>query len=107
MRQHASRIGHVHLKDVDAEMAGQVGRGELEFTAGVRQGMFVPLGAGDCRIAEIVAELEAVDYPGWYVLEQDTMLSGPPHGVGPMAVVRASAEFFQALPHTSVGARPR
>ncbi|MFI7494431.1 TIM barrel protein [Kocuria sp. M4R2S49] len=106
VRQHASRIGHVHLKDVDAEMAGQVGRGELEFTAGVRQGMFVPLGAGDCRIAEIVTELEAVDYPGWYVLEQDTRLSGPPHGVGPMADVRASAQFLQALPHTSADARP-
>lgn len=97
VRQHASRIGHVHLKDVDAEMAGQVGRGELEFTAGVRQGMFVPLGAGDCRIAEIVAELEAVDYPGWYVLEQDTMLSGPPHGVEPMADVRTSVDFLQAV----------
>ncbi|MUN64782.1 TIM barrel protein [Kocuria sediminis] len=102
VRQHAPRVGHVHLKDVDAQLAAQVRRGELEFTTGVRQGMFVPLGAGDCGIPEIIAELEASDYRGWYVLEQDTMLSGPPHGPGPMADVRASAKFLQALLHTSV-----
>jgi inosose dehydratase len=106
-RRHASRIGHVHLKDVDAELAAQVREGRLEFTTGVRQGMFVPLGAGDCGIAEIVAELEAADYQGWYVLEQDIMLPGPPHGPGPMAYVQASADFLQALPHASSSAHPR
>ena len=59
-------------------------------------------GAPKVRACQIIAELEASDYRGWYVLEQDTMLSGPPHGPGPMADVRASAKFLQALLHTSV-----
>ncbi|WP_343319401.1 sugar phosphate isomerase/epimerase [Arthrobacter sp. TMP15] len=96
VRNYASRVGHAHLKDVNAELAGQVGRGELGFTAGVKAGMFVPLGQGDCRIAEIVAALVAVKYQGWYVLEQDAILSQAPEGEGPMADVRRSVDFLLA-----------
>ena len=41
------------------------------------QGMYVPLGAGDVDVAAIVRALEASGYTGWYVLEQDTILTGP------------------------------
>jgi inosose dehydratase len=97
MRSYASRVGHAHLKDVNAELAGQVRSGELGFTDGVKAGMFVPLGTGDCRIGEIVAELQAVNYSGWFVMEQDKILIGEPEGEGPVSDVRDSVEFLLSL----------
>lgn len=90
--EHPERVGHVHLKDVRLDLAEQVQRGELTYTEGVAKGMYVPLGAGDVDVAEIVRSLEGAGYTGWYVLEQDTILSGPPAdtGVDPVTDVRAS-----------------
>lgn len=97
VRRSASRVGHAHLKDVNATLAGQVGCGGLGFTDGVKAGMFVPLGQGDCGIADIVAELRAVNYTGWYVMEQDAILTGEPVGEGPVRDIRASVEFLLGL----------
>jgi len=73
-RAHADRIGHVHLKDVDAHLADRVRRGELTYLAAVRSGLYRPLGDGDVPIGDIVSTLEFAGYLGWYVLEQDTAL---------------------------------
>lgn len=91
-REHPHRIGHVHLKDVRLDLARRVQRGEATYTEGVAQGMYVPLGAGDVDVAAIVGCLEGAGYTGWYVLEQDTILTGDPAatGVDPVADVRAS-----------------
>jgi inosose dehydratase len=86
----AHRIKHVHLKDVDAAMAARVRTGELTYTEAVRAGMYRPLGAGDSRVAEIIAVLEAGGYDGWYVLEQDRILPAP-RGSGESAAVEAAA----------------
>jgi inosose dehydratase len=73
-RDHAARITHVHLKDVNAAIAGRVRAGEITYMQGVQQTMYVPLGDGDVPVADIVGVLEAAGYTGWYVLEQDTSL---------------------------------
>ena len=69
--------------------------------------MYVPLGSGDVDIAAIVGALEAAGYAGWYVLEQDTVLRGPPDetGVDPAADVRASLVHILALADTSAVTR--
>ena len=97
--QHPERIGHVHLKDVRHDLADLVRRGELTYTEGVARGMYVPLGAGDVDVAAIVGALEASGYTGWYVLEQDTILTGAPAdtGVDPLADVRASVAHILAV----------
>jgi len=93
--EHAGRIRHTHLKDVDATWARRVQSGEVSYTDAVRQGMYRPLGQGDVDIAAIVGSLEGAGYHGWYVLEQDTMLAGPPsRDHGPMTDVRASIEHL-------------
>ena len=95
---HPGRIRHTHLKDVDAAWARRVQSGEVTYTDAVRAGMYRPLGQGDVDIAAIVGSLEGAGYDGWYVLEQDTILSEPPGGEGgPTADVRASVEHLTAI----------
>jgi len=89
------RIAHTHLKDVDDALAGQVRSGKLTYTDAVRAGMYRPLGQGDIDIAAIVRGLEASGYTGWYVMEQDAILSAEPASDGgPLADVRASLAFL-------------
>ena len=75
-RGHSDRIGHVHLKDVRAAIAEVVRAGQITYTHAVGAGMYVPLGDGDVDVPTLVRELSAAGYTGWYVLEQDTALSG-------------------------------
>ncbi|HZX08015.1 sugar phosphate isomerase/epimerase [Kribbella sp.] len=97
---HADRIRHTHLKDVDATWAARVQSGEVTYTDAVRAGLYRPLGAGDIDIATIVGTLEKAGYDGWYVLEQDTILQDRPTGDGPIADVRASIAHLHEIAAT-------
>jgi len=68
------RVGHIHLKDVREDLAGEVRAGRLGYTDAVGRGMYVPLGEGDVDVASMVRSVRAAGYDGWYVLEQDTAL---------------------------------
>lgn len=98
-RTHPERVAHVHLKDVRLDLARAVQSGEQTYTEAVAAGMYVPLGAGDVDVAAIVGSLEDAGYAGWYVLEQDTVLSGAPSqtGVDPTMDVRASLEHLRMI----------
>jgi inosose dehydratase len=92
------RVAHTHLKDVDARLAGQVRAGERGYRAAVADGLYRPLGRGDVDVARIVSTLESHGYAGWYVMEQDTVLTAEPApGDGPVADVRASLTFLDGL----------
>jgi inosose dehydratase len=95
--EHGERVVHVHLKDVDAGVAARYGAAELTLMGAVQAGLFRPLGQGDARIAEVLAQLDAQGYEQWLVLEQDAALTGeePPVGSGPVLDVQASIEFLQ------------
>ena len=73
--------------------------GRIGYADAVREGMYRPLGQGDVDIAAIVTSLEQAGYDGWYVLEQDTVLAGPPTGGAgePRADVRASVAHLRAV----------
>jgi inosose dehydratase len=96
-RQAPERIAHTHLKDVDDTIAGKVRAGRLTYTEAVKVGMYRPLGSGDVDVESILKTLRENDYPGWYVLEQDTILTEEPAGEGPVADVRISADYVRGL----------
>jgi inosose dehydratase len=96
-RQVPDRIAHTHIKDVDASKAKQVQSGRLSYTDAVRDGMYRPVGQGDVDFAAIVTSLRGRDYDGWYVLEQDTILTEEPRGEGPLTDVRTSVEYLRGL----------
>ena len=96
-RQVPGRIAHTHLKDVNDLIAAQVRAGRITYSEGVREGMYRPLGTGDVDVDAIVSVLGRRGYQGWYVLEQDTILTGEPQGEGPVADVRTSAEYVRSV----------
>jgi inosose dehydratase len=101
--RHPERIAHVHLKDVRLELARAVQSGELTYTEAVAQGMYVPLGQGDVDIAAIVNSLEDHGYTGWYVLEQDTILTEAPGETGPLDDVRTSLYYLLGIAAQRLG----
>jgi inosose dehydratase len=101
-REHAARIAHVHLKDVDGAVAERLRAGELSLMEAVQAGLFRPLGEGDAAIGAVVAELQDTGYERWLVLEQDTAIAGqePPVGSGPVLDVAKCIEFLDTVAPT-------
>ena len=95
-RDHVDRVLHVHLKDVDGELAQRVINGELTFAEAVASGLWVRLGEGNVDVAAMIRSLSDNGYTGWYVLEQDVMLDGEPEDEGPVADVRSCLDYVRA-----------
>lgn len=98
-QNYSDRVGHVHMKDVNGELAEKVRSGQISYFAGVSNSLYVPLGQGSIDMRQVVKNLvEGAGYSGWFVLEQDLTLSAEPlSGVGPIETVRRSVEFLRAL----------
>jgi inosose dehydratase len=83
-----ARVRHVHLKDVDGWLGSMVSAGELDHLEAVRRGLYRPQVDSGVNLKQLVQDLRAARYPGWYVLEQDLALTQePPPGEGPVAAV--------------------
>jgi len=97
-QNYAERVAHSHLKDVDLSWAKKVQSNELSYYDAVVQGMYRPLGQGDVDIRTIVRSLIKSGYTGWFVLEQDNVITAEP-GVnqGPVADAKASVEFLRGV----------
>jgi inosose dehydratase len=95
----AARVRHVHLKDVDRELAGRVISGTLPYERAVRDGLYMPLGDGDVDVRRVLDALDEAGYDGWYVLEQDIMLAADP-GYGPAAEVGRSLAYLKGVLET-------
>lgn len=92
----AARIRHVHLKDVDRDLAERVLSGTLPYEQAVRDGLYMPLGDGDVDVRRVLDVLNGEGYDGWYVLEQDIMLAADP-GYGPAAEVGRSLSYLKGV----------
>ena len=95
-RSAGSRIVHVHLKDVDAAIAERVAAGDLGYHAGVRAGLYRPLGDGDVDVRGVLRAVEESADVVWYVLEHDEVLDHEPEpGSGPLLHARRSLAFLE------------
>jgi inosose dehydratase len=102
-REHGDRVSHVHLKDVDGDLAAEVRDGERSLLSATKEGLFTALGRGDARIAEVLDGLQGHGYEGWLVLEQDTAITGdePTVAGGPMRDARESIAFLHQSARTT------
>jgi inosose dehydratase len=89
------RVNHVHLKDVNRDLARRIATRELTFKEAASRGVFRPLGDGDVDVGAVIDRLQSAGYRGWYVLEQDTVVEAEPdEGEGPVNDVRKSLAYL-------------
>lgn len=90
-RRHRTRIGHVHLKSVRADVAARARADRWSFSRAVRAGVFTIPGEGIVDFPSIFRELAAASYAGWFVVEaeEDPALAPPlPKALRARAFVR-------------------
>jgi len=95
----SGRIDHVHVSDVDRDLAEKVRAHELDYATAVGRGLFKPIGDGDAGVAEVVDAVQRAGYRGWYGIESETRLKSVEDD--PAAAVKASlAKLRGMLPAT-------
>src|SRR5947199_2748230 len=65
----AGRIQHVHLNDIDTDIARQVGEGSLDYKEAVSRGLYTAVGEGAAGVERVTEALGAARYRGWDTLE--------------------------------------
>lgn len=79
IENHASRISHVHAKDVRMDVVNSLDRSKESFLDAVIKGAFTVPGDGSLDFEEIVKELAASGYEGWFVVEaEQDPIKNPP-----------------------------
>ena len=94
---YSQAIRHVHLKDCDATILQRVIDSGGSFTDAVAAGVFVDLGRGDSRVAEVLAVLRHYGYSGWMVVEQDRFLGPADTRAAIIDSQRRNMQFLRTL----------
>jgi len=90
--RYASRLAHVHLKDVDGTVLARVRNAALDFWTAISEGIFCPLGRGVVDCSAVLAALERSCYDGFATIEQDRV----PGNGSPLEDLRASLAVLEA-----------
>src|SRR5690242_14511648 len=91
----AGRIQHVHLNDVDLDIARQVRNRSLGYEEAVGRELYRPVGEGGAEVSRAIEALRSAGYRGWYVLEQETRLGGSTDR--PLGRISRSLEYVLPL----------
>jgi inosose dehydratase len=91
----AGRIQHVHLNDVDLDLARRVRSGSLDYREAVFGGLYVPLGEGGANVKRVTEALRGAGYRGWYALEEETRLASADDR--PLGRISRSLEYVLPL----------
>lgn len=95
-RAHAPRVGYVHVKDIDlTRLRGLLGEGK-NYVAAAQADVFVELGRGALDLRALFDALEASQYEGWIIVEQDRV-------VGPQTDTLSSARRSRDYLRTVAG----
>jgi len=79
LKEHFTRIKHVHLKDIRFDIAEKVKTEKLSFLQGVKEGVFTVPGDGVIDFKPVFEALDEQGYEGWMIVEaeQDPALANP------------------------------
>ena len=91
----AGRIQHVHLNDVDLDLARRVRDRSLDYREAVVRNLYRPVGEGGANVRRVAEALRAVKYAGWYTLEQETRLAS--NDDRPLGRISRSLEYVLPL----------
>ncbi|HVM30889.1 MAG TPA: TIM barrel protein [Candidatus Limnocylindrales bacterium] len=93
----AGRIRHVHLKDADMGLLGQIVDEGASADEIWSRGVFRPLGHGALDVATFLRGLQAMGYDGWIVVEQDVLTGAAARFEQAVADQRANLELLRGL----------
>ena len=91
----SGRIQHVHLSDIDSNLALRVREYGFDYAEAVSEDLFKPLGTGDAGVDRVVEGLRRSKYRGWYTLDQPTRLAADTDQ--PIAAIKLSLEYLLPL----------
>jgi inosose dehydratase len=91
----AGRIQHVHLNDVDLDLARRVRDRSLGYADAVGRNLYRPVGEGGASVSRVTEALAAARYKGWFTLEQETRLASADDR--PLGRISRSLEFVLPL----------
>jgi len=95
------RTVHVHAKDIDGDVLGQLERGELGIWEAIEAGLFCDLGVGVVDWEGFRRTLVDGNYHGWVVAEEDRMLK--PGSRAPYLSNVRNFDFLRSLLDEVVG----
>jgi inosose dehydratase len=91
LTRYASRLVHVHLKDVDPHVVNRARLEGIGFWQAIGASVFCPLGTGAVDLADVARALGDVGYSGYATIEQDRA----PGTGAPLADLTASIELLK------------
>lgn len=68
---YATRLAHLHLKDIDPWVLDRVRADRISFWEAIRLGVFVPMGQGQVDLQLLAPALRQAGYSGFATIEQD------------------------------------
>ena len=96
LRDYGDLVTHVHLKDVDPAVLARLRAGELHgFAQAIHERIFTELGNGVLDLDGVLRALDARDFEGWLMVEQDSSWVPPVEAadIGRRAVAGALARL--------------
>lgn len=94
MARHWSRIGYMHLKNVDPAVRKRVLEGSLGVTESYVAGVMCPLPSGAVDIGAVMAFLAKQNFQGFCVVEQVLADNSP---LSPEALAQENLKYLNAL----------
>jgi inosose dehydratase len=93
LRKYGQRVWHFHFKDYQPEIGKRSREQGWDYFQSVANGVFCELGQGEVDFPALLAELQAIGYDGWGVVEQDIL-----PGMGrPKESARRNREYIRSL----------
>jgi inosose dehydratase len=93
--KYRSLLRYVHIKDIDPNTLRRARSEHLDFEGGVDGGVFCQIGRGCIDFESFFRLLDAMEYSGWAVVEQDIIYGKTK--VPPLETARASLDYLNNL----------
>ena len=93
LRKFGERVWHVHFKDFNPDIVAQADTNGWGYQQMIGQGIFPELGKGAVDFSAVLAQLIALNYEGWIVVEQDVL-----PGLGsPKESAQRNRDYLQSI----------
>lgn len=94
LKQWGKRVSYLHFKDCSRDIAAACREQEMDYFAAVKAGLFCPLGQGEVDFPALLLELQAQEYDGWAVVEQDVLVED---AGAPLRFATDNREYLRSL----------